>query len=45
MDEHEEAQATYQLGLLIAVNSQSEKNQLAQCGDNKSTRPLLKVIQ
>jgi len=44
MDEHEEAQKMYQLGLLNAVDSQFKNNQLS-LPENKSSRPLLKVIQ
>jgi HemY protein len=44
MDEHEEAQKMYQLGLLNAVDSQFKNNQLS-LPENKSGRPLLKVIQ
>jgi len=45
MDEHEEAQKMYQLGLLKAVDSQFENNLLNAPSENKSGRPLLKVIQ
>jgi len=45
MDEHEEAQKMYQLGLMNAVDSQFKDNQLQIADDNKSGRPLLKVIQ
>ncbi|MCW9047754.1 MAG: heme biosynthesis protein HemY [Gammaproteobacteria bacterium] len=45
MDEHEEAQKLYQLGLMNAVDVQFKDNQLLIADDNKSGRPLLKVIQ
>jgi len=45
MDEHEEAQKMYQLGLMNAVNSEFKINQLLIADDNKSGRPMLKVIQ
>ena len=45
MDEHEEAQKMYQLGLMSAVDSQSDVLRLGQLHDNKVSRPLLKVIQ
>jgi len=45
MDEHEEAQKMYQLGLMNAVDSEFKNNQLFINDDNKSTRPMLKVIQ
>ena len=45
MDEHEESQKMYRLGLLNAVDSQCEKKNMAISGDNKASRPLLKVIQ
>ena len=46
MDEHEEAQKMYQLGLMSAVNDQDEILQLGLPKDNnKMARPLLKVIQ
>ena len=45
MDEHEEAQKMYQLGLLNAVDSQAESTSMALPRDIKSDRPMLKVIQ
>ena len=45
MDEHEDAQKLYQLGLMNAVDNQFKDNQLLIADDNKSARPLLKVIQ
>jgi len=45
MDEQEEAQKMYQLGLMNAVDSQSERSQLSLSTDSKYGRPLLKVIQ
>jgi HemY protein len=45
MDELEEAQKIYRLGLLNAVDSQVENKLTTLSVDNKSSRPLLKVIQ
>ena len=45
MDEHDESQKMYRLGLLNAVDSQSEDNGLTLSADNKTARPLLKIIQ
>lgn len=45
MDEHDEAQKMYQLGLMKAVDSEFKNNQLLITDDNKPGRPLLKVIQ
>ncbi len=45
MDEHEEAQKMYRLGLLRAVDSQFKYNQLSVLSENKLTKPLLKVIK
>ena len=45
MDEHEEAQKMYQLGLMSAVNYQSYDLKLGLTQDTKNLRPKLKVIQ
>lgn len=46
MDEHEEAQKTYQLGLLAAVNDQSGSSNLKlPNAESRGEKPLLKVIQ
>jgi len=45
MDEQEESQKMYRLGLMNAVDSQFENSQLNLSTDSKHARPLLKVIQ
>jgi len=45
MDEQEESQKMYRLGLMNAVDSQFENSQLNLSTDSKHGRPLLKVIQ
>ena len=45
MDEHEEAQKMYRLGLMYAVDQQSDCMQLGLSLGNKINRPLLKVIR
>lgn len=45
MDEQEEAQKMYRLGLLSAVDSQFDNNETASVNDGWLNKPLLKVIQ
>ncbi len=45
MDEHEEAQKMYQLGLLNAVDNQLDNKQLKLSSESKTNRPKLKIIQ